>query len=49
MVQHIRGFEIILLFCFRALKAAPMILNITTADNGETLIVPDPGVLPHVY
>ncbi|KAE8637287.1 hypothetical protein CSA_004539 [Cucumis sativus] len=32
-----------------ALKAAPMILNITTADNGETLIVPDPGVLPHVY
>ncbi|CAK9326839.1 unnamed protein product [Citrullus colocynthis] len=27
-------------------KAAPMILNLTTADNGATLIVPDPGVLP---
>ncbi|XP_038892620.1 NADPH-dependent pterin aldehyde reductase-like [Benincasa hispida] len=29
-----------------ALKATPIILNITTADNGATLIVPDPGVLP---
>ncbi|XP_022929933.1 NADPH-dependent pterin aldehyde reductase-like [Cucurbita moschata] len=28
-----------------ALKAVSMILNITTADNGATLIVPDPGDL----
>ncbi|XP_022994368.1 NADPH-dependent pterin aldehyde reductase-like isoform X2 [Cucurbita maxima] len=31
-----------------ALKATSMILNITTADNGATLIVPDPGDLPNL-
>ncbi|XP_023548518.1 NADPH-dependent pterin aldehyde reductase-like [Cucurbita pepo subsp. pepo] len=29
-----------------ALKAAPMILNLTNADNGASLIVNDPGILP---
>ena len=37
---------IYLLNCARALKAAPMILNLTNADNGASLIVNDPGILP---
>lgn len=34
------------MYFVRVVKAAPMILNLTTADNGATLIVPDPGVVP---
>lgn len=30
----------------RAMKAAPMILNLTRMDNGASLTVDDPGVLP---
>lgn len=33
--------------CVRALKAAPMILNLTSVDNGASLHVDDPGELPN--
>lgn len=37
---------LIIVKIFRATKAASMILNLTSADNGASLTVFDPGILP---
>lgn len=37
---------IYLVNCVRASKAATMILNLTSSDNGASLTVQDPGALP---